>query len=458
MESIKKKNSLMTKELVLFDKKADEATAELIAAQEELEIVREQKTNMQADIESMKAELLSYLKQIKSNKDANFLQSTSTNLGYEYEANLAELKHSIQEQRNLMDSLNKEIVKKKKEIDSLRERSLNYVAHFKEEIDTHENILNEIKAEKESLSNENMSIKSQIMELNSEIKCKNLIIAEKNAEIKLIEDSVGRVEAVKVEETKKLEKIHKQSAEKRVQLDTTEVDLEKLVQNFETLKINETELLKSVDKLNVDVRREKDVFDKLRHANEELNAEKMSLEHRLEGLNESIMKITDEYEKRESQLNKLNMTNKEKQLVIKRQEEELAELEYEKENLSQEIINLTEKYKMKSIELEKCDETAKLFDTKLNEAQHELNGMGKKLNDRKNDYDAYLNALKELESKFKELSVQCQSKQQMIEQLNEKFSERKDELDNLEAFLDELKTESKEERKLLNNIQVNTIY
>lgn len=454
MESIKKKNNLMTKELVLFDKKADEATAELIAAQEELEMVRDQKANMQADIESMKVELLNYLKQIKSNKDANFLQNPSSNLSYEYEANLAELKHSIQEQRNLMDSLNKEIIKKKKEIDSLRERSLNYVAHFKEEIDTHENLLNEIKAEKESLSNETLSLKSQIMELNSEIKCKNLVITEKNAEVILIEESVGRVEAVKVEETKKLEKIHKQSAEKRVQLDSTEIGLEKLIQNFESLKINETELLKSVDKLNIDVRREKDVFDKLRHANDELNAEKLNLEHRLESVNESIVKLSDEYEKRESQLNKLNMMNKEKQLVLKRQEEELAELEYEKENLSQEIVNLTEKYKMKSIELEKCDDTAKLFDTKLNEAQLELNGMGKKLNDRKNEYDAYLNALKEVESKFKDLNGQCHGKQQMIEQLNEKFSERKDELENLEVFLEELKTETKEERKVLNNIQV----
>ena len=253
----------MSKELVLFDKKADEATVELIAAQEELDEAREQKTSIESDIEALKAELLTYLKQIKSNKDANFLQNptSSHNLNYEYEANLAELKQSIIEQRSLMDSLNKEIAKKKKEIDSLRERSLNYVAHFKEEIDEHENILNEIKAEKEALASENATVKAQIMELNSELKCKNLVIAEKNAEIKLIEESVSRVEALKLEETKKLERVNKQNAEKRSQMVTAEQDMEKLIDNYEELKVNETELLKSIEKLRMEARRERDNYE-----------------------------------------------------------------------------------------------------------------------------------------------------------------------------------------------------
>ena len=174
----------------------------------------------------------------------------------------------------------------------------------------------------------------------------------------------------------------------------------------------------------------------------------------MDSLNETLVKLSEECEKRDSQLSKLNMANKEKQLVIKRQEEELAELEYEKESLGQEIANLTDKYRIRGLELEKSNETVKLFENKISEAQSDLNGLGKKLNERKGELDAYQSAMKEIEIRFKELNGQCLSKQQMIEQLNEKFVERKDELDNLEAFVDELKTESKEERKILNNLQV----
>lgn len=169
-------------------------------AQEELEKVKEQRRVLNEDIENMKQELFNYLKIMKqkdSIKVANNLED---------ESNFYELKHTIIEQRTLLDSLNDEIITKKKEIDILRDRSENYVQQFRNEVENHENSILVIQSKKQELATELNELKQRLEEVSNEIKQKTQVLNEKTNGIEVIEQSISRMQMLRDEEAKNLNK------------------------------------------------------------------------------------------------------------------------------------------------------------------------------------------------------------------------------------------------------------
>lgn len=62
MDSLLRKNNIITKEISMFDKKAEEATINLIVAQEELDWAKDLKKTIEYDVEKIKSELVNYLR------------------------------------------------------------------------------------------------------------------------------------------------------------------------------------------------------------------------------------------------------------------------------------------------------------------------------------------------------------------------------------------------------------
>ncbi len=67
VEILMKKNTMVNKEMFIFDRKAEEATVELLLAQEQLENVKEQKKLIEANIDALRFDLFGYLKVILKN-------------------------------------------------------------------------------------------------------------------------------------------------------------------------------------------------------------------------------------------------------------------------------------------------------------------------------------------------------------------------------------------------------
>lgn len=57
-----KKNSMINKEMVIFDRKAEEATMDLLLAQEQLETATEKRQTIEMNIDALKFDLFGYLK------------------------------------------------------------------------------------------------------------------------------------------------------------------------------------------------------------------------------------------------------------------------------------------------------------------------------------------------------------------------------------------------------------
>jgi chromosome segregation ATPase len=62
LEILMKKNTMVNKEMFIFDRKAEEATVDLLLAQEQLESVKEQKKMIEANIDALRFDLFGYLK------------------------------------------------------------------------------------------------------------------------------------------------------------------------------------------------------------------------------------------------------------------------------------------------------------------------------------------------------------------------------------------------------------
>lgn len=62
MDSLLRKNNIIIKEISMFDKKAEEATINLIVAQEELDWAKDLKKTIEYDVEKIKSELVNYLR------------------------------------------------------------------------------------------------------------------------------------------------------------------------------------------------------------------------------------------------------------------------------------------------------------------------------------------------------------------------------------------------------------
>ena len=61
VELLGKKSAMLSKEVTVFDRKAEEATMELLMAQEELEGVRDAQRTLEANVDALKMDLFGYV-------------------------------------------------------------------------------------------------------------------------------------------------------------------------------------------------------------------------------------------------------------------------------------------------------------------------------------------------------------------------------------------------------------
>ncbi|CAF0855532.1 unnamed protein product [Brachionus calyciflorus] len=445
-ELIKKKNSKLKKEMELLNKKADDAAMHLISVQEELNFIKEEKSEMETCIETMKTEMINFLQEVRT-KDINQKNQQIKFNNY----SLNELKHNIFEQKNLLNTLNNEIESKKKEIQILKEKGSDYTDAFKADIEQSQKELNNLKNSKENLLNHMSQIKTKFENCQSELMTKTNLLEEKKFELNQIDKDLNKLLEIKEQEEKKLSEIEKYLKEKKSDCDEMDAHLDKLRQN-------EEEYFKNLDELRSSIEAEKSNFNELKNTNDELNSLKIELKNKISSLNEILEKIDQECEIREVELKNFNTLAKEKQLAIKRLEDEIADLGYEKETLVQDVNKLNEKVKNKKIEFDKVEDSYKQVEAKLIQSQNELNNLAQKNIASKKELESMLETLKEYDLKLKDMTNKNQNKQNLFDQLNEKCLEKKDELDTLESYLEELKNEYQNEKRQLNSLQVNLIY
>lgn len=183
MEKLIKVTSKLTKEKHIVDKKADEATIELIVAKEELDAVKEEKKNVEKSIDSIKAELVEFLKATKSQQQKQ--QQSGEYYYNEYDLDVPR-RSSINDQNRVLMVLNSEIEAKKREIDDLREKSEHYVDELKNDTRTYQNEVNGLKTQKEQLSGQLKTMRTRIDEANGELDEKARLLESSRVELERI--------------------------------------------------------------------------------------------------------------------------------------------------------------------------------------------------------------------------------------------------------------------------------
>lgn len=447
-----RRNREINKELCIFDKKAEEATINLIVAQEELDWAKDLKKTIEYDVEKIKAELVNYLRRLKAN---NFDETFAAKSQISSDLYLTEMeqKKLISEQRKTLEALTHEIELKKTEIDSLKDSNHSYARQLKAEIEKNETNLVQIKKKHECLQTEINEMKHLLDELNADTKLKQQSLTDKNLLIQTLELSIKKFKQINEEESKKLDELEQKINEKYNDYENVDKQFKKLCDNIGMLQADENELINTLEKLNNDVRGEKDAFEKLKQLNDELNMNKCDLENKLNNLTETYDKLTEEFNEREQQVIKYTNLAKEKQLIVKKEEDQLADLEYQKENLNQETNALKDKYNRKKLEYERLEQNNKQLNEKFTQNESDVNTYAQKLFEAKQHYDKIVLAIKEADYNLKDLSLKNQNKQLSLDQINTQILERKEEITGLDTFLDEIRRETHLEKKELNMLK-----
>lgn len=182
-----------------MDKKADEATVELIVAREELETLREEKKSVEKSIEAIKSELILFLKTAKQQRQLSSGDGLWMGSGVTM----------VDEQSRVLKMLNAEIETKRREIDELREKSQRYVDEFKNDTNTYQAEISSLKGQKEQLNGQLMILTAKLNEINGEL-------ADTNRQLELGRTDMERMIKNKEKETKSLREVEATLAEKRL--------------------------------------------------------------------------------------------------------------------------------------------------------------------------------------------------------------------------------------------------
>lgn len=204
--------SMANKEKTLFDKKADEATIELIVAQEELEAVREEKKSVEKSVEEIKSELMKFMKTARENKQQiRAINKPGDKIddynNYEYDQMMSATA-ACSEQARVLKSLNREIEAKKREIEELREKSERYLNELKNETSTCQSEISGLRGQKEQLSGQLRVLKTKIDESVVELD-------ERGKQLESSRVELDRLVKSKERETKCLREIEADLNEKR---------------------------------------------------------------------------------------------------------------------------------------------------------------------------------------------------------------------------------------------------
>jgi chromosome segregation ATPase len=455
LDSLKRKYNIINKEINIYDRKAEEATINLIVAQEELDWTKDLKKTIEYDVEKIKTELVNYLRRLKANNfettSSSKYQSVITNPDF-YLTEI-EQKKLIDEQKFQIDELNNEIESKKYEIESMKEQSQTYFKQFRSEIEKNEIHLLNTKKSHEVLQCEINEMKQLLDELNSETKLKQQSLHDKNVLVETLELSIKKFKTINEEESKKLDDLESKLAQSYNEYENVDKKFKKLCENINLLQAKESELTSSINKLNNDINIEKQEYERLKQTNDVLNMNKNDLESKCAGLNDALDKMNEELNDREQQLNKILNLSKEKHALLKQDEEQLADLEYEKENLNQETNLLKDKLNRKKIEYDRLEQNNKQLNEKFTQNETEINIYAHKLFEAKQNYEKVYNAVKEVDFKLKELNLKLQQKHGNVEQLNAELLDKKEEITGLDTFLDEIRRDTHQEKKELNSVK-----
>jgi myosin heavy subunit len=421
LESLKRKYSLICKEINIFDKKAEEATINLIVAQEELDWTKDLKKTIEFDVEKIKSELISYLRRLKAN-NFDFSKFPAGTVPPSVSSDLyltdMEQKKLIAEQRIILEALNNEINSKKAETNSIKDQSQMYLKQLKNEIDKNESHLSQTKKKYDTLQNEINEMKKLADELSSDSKLKQQSLADKRVLIETLELSIKKFKQINQDETNKLDDIERRLQEKYNEYENIDKQFKKLVENINELQVEENELLNTLEKLNNNIKIEKETYEKLKELNDELNLNKCDLESRVNNLSDAFDRLNDQALEKEHQMNKFNDITKEKQVMLKKQEDHIAELDYQKENLNHETNLLKEKYNRKKTEFERLEQNLKQINEKFNQTETETTQCSQKIFEAKQQYEKMVQAIKEADFKLKELTLKIQNKQHLHDQVN----------------------------------------
>lgn len=211
LEHLIRKASMANREKTMFDKKADEATIELIVAQEELEAVREEKKSVEKSIEEIKSELVKFMKTAREKqRETGDMPLTTTTMADNYDTTVGGVTvHHLSEQARVLKSLNREIEVKRREIDELREKSEQYLRELKSETSAHQSENDGLRAQKEQLSGQLKQLRTKIDEAVGELD-------ERGKQLEASRVELERVVKSKERETKCLREIEASLAEKRL--------------------------------------------------------------------------------------------------------------------------------------------------------------------------------------------------------------------------------------------------
>jgi len=194
------------------------------------------------------------------------------------------------------------------------------------------------------------------------------------------------------------------------ELEHIEKLIAKFMDNLESMRADELDMHKGLEKLSADIQNEKETQENVKRSVETLNQQRESMEAKVNAINEMISKVGEEYEKREQALIKLNNLTKEKQALMRREREEIVELQAQKEQASQEANLSRDRARRKKIELDRLEQNCRVLETD-GEARVEQNAEVKR------QYEILVGAIQEGESKLKELISRNKVLQQQIDQV-----------------------------------------
>ena len=267
----------------MFDKKADEATKNLIITNDDLKVTQKRKKLLEEDLTKIKKELLTFLEVIKSGSNGRNMNSAilekllfmndatemqnmkllKDNMGLitskhkesqMIEQNIAkqtieldEISRIVYKQKGTLESLDHEIISKKAEIDTLRDRGLAYTNEFKDKIEQCEEEIVKLKRQKEELNNDLRKLRQTCDEFTIEIKYKTDNLSQKVVEIDQSDKQLHQLEIIKATELNQVNDLEKFIQEKRNLANKIDTDVAKMNRDIEQGKHEEANIKVAIE-------------------------------------------------------------------------------------------------------------------------------------------------------------------------------------------------------------------
>ncbi len=267
----------------------------------------------------------------------------------------------------------------------------------------HEQTLHKTKSDHDTLQ-------ASLRQLEKDIADKTALLTEKASIIEQLETSIAKLRADRESSEEQADQAEARLAAKCNELEHVEKLIAKFMENLESMRADELDMHKGLEKLSGEIQDEKEIQDKVKRAVEVLGQQRESMEAKVNAINEMISKVSEEYEKREQALIRLNNLTKEKQALMRRERDEIGELQAQKEQAVQEAGLSRDRARRKKIELERLEQNCRVLEAD-GEARVEQNAEVKR------QYEALVGAIQEGEGKLKELIGKSKAVQQQVEQM-----------------------------------------